>query len=226
MKLRGYFLTVVLMAIVALVTGCSQDKAILHARGNLTGEGDFLVVLTGEDGQRYLKDLIIYDTGNGKREVFRKDISHLNPWKLMVGDVDGDGKDEISIGVYKESPLHPVMAKRPFFYNFDGEDLVPKWRGSRLSRPFEDFHLFDIDNDQVMEVVGEEYLEDGRQVLNTYKWREFGFEGYKETQAVKSIQKVFTFEDRLHAIVGDDSGNARYYVEEMEDELEWREYRE
>lgn len=226
MKLWGYILTVVLMAIVTLVTGCSQDKAILHARGNLTGEGDFLVVLTGEDGQRYLKDLIIYDTGNGKREVFRKDISHLNPWKLMVGDVDGDGKDEISIGVYKESPLHPVMAKRPFFYNFDGEDLVPKWRGSRLSRPFEDFHLFDIDNDQVMEVIGEEYLEDGRQVLNTYKWREFGFEGYKETQAVKSIQKVFTFEDQLHAIVGDDSGNARYYVEEMEDGLEWREYRE
>lgn len=226
MKLSGYMLILILTVQILLLTGCHKDKALFHARGDLTGEEEFLVVLTGEDGQEYLKDLVIYDTQKGKKEVYRKDISYLNPWKLMVGDVDGDGVDEVSIGVYKKSPLHPVMAKRPFFYNFNGGDLVPKWRGSRLSRPFEDYFLFDFDKDQVMELVSIEYLEDGRQVLNSYKWREFGFEGYKETQAVKSIEKVFTFEDQLHAIIGEDSKNSRYFVEETEDRLEWREYHE
>jgi len=161
MKLLGHMSILILTVLMLLLTGCRQDKALFHARGDLTGEGEFLVVLTGEDGKEYLKDLIIYDTRSGKREVFRKDMSDLNPWKLMVGDVDGDGLDEISIGVYKESPLHPVMAKRPFFYNFNGEDLVPKWRGSRLSRPFEDYILFDLDKDRIMEVVSVEYLEEG-----------------------------------------------------------------
>ncbi len=226
MKLLGHMSILILTVLMLLLTGCRQDKALFHARGDLTGEGEFLVVLTGEDGKEYLKDLIIYDTRSGKREVFRKDMSDLNPWKLMVGDVDGDGLDEISIGVYKESPLHPVMAKRPFFYNFNGEDLVPKWRGSRLSRPFEDYILFDLDKDRIMEVVSVEYLEDGTQVLNSYKWREFGFEGYKETDAVKSIQKVFIFNDQLHAIIGEDLVNTRYFVEEAEEGLEWREYHE
>ncbi|MCR3956295.1 MAG: hypothetical protein NUK57_08335 [Gudongella sp.] len=226
MRLPGYILILILTVPMLPLTGCTKDKALFHARGDLTGQGEHMVVLTGEDGHEYLKDLIIYDTQNGKKEVFRKDISYLNPWKLMVGDVDGDGMDEISIGVYKESPLHPVMAKRPFFYNFNGEDLVPKWRGSRLSRPFEDYILFDFEKDQVMEIVSVEYLEDGTQLLNSYKWREFGFEGYKETEAVGSIEKVFVFQDQLHAIIAEDSINKRYFIEEMEDKLEWREYSE
>lgn len=226
MKLQGYILILILTVPMLLLTGCTKDKALFHARGDLAGQGELMVVLTGEDGHEYLKDLIIYDTHGGKKEVFRKDISYLNPWKLMVGDVDGDGMDDISIGVYKESPLHPVMAKRPFFYNFNGEDLVPKWRGSRLSRPFEDYILFDFEKDQVMELVSVEYLEDGTQLLNSYKWREFGFEGYKETEAVGSIEKVFVFQDQLHAIVAEDSKNKRYFIEEMEDKLEWREYSE
>lgn len=155
-----------------------------YAIGDIIGDGeDYLVGLI-------LNDVVIFELTDVFLEVYRKDYSHLNPWKITLGDVDGNGRDEISIGVYKESPLHPVMAKRPFIYSFIDGEMRPKWRGSRLSRPFTDYNFYDIDGDGVDELVSIEILEKGRNLINIYKWKGFGFEGFIESKDFEEIMDL------------------------------------
>ena len=108
-------------------------------------------------------------------QLLLKDMTPYKPWKIQFADVDGDGVLEICLGVMKESPLHPVMAKRLFIYNFD-LCLQPKWRGSRLSKPLVDFFFFK-NNKQKTYLISTESTFDGRQCLNAYFWDQFGFTG-------------------------------------------------
>lgn len=164
--------------------------------GKITGDGGYLVTLAGPRWKKYGKEMIIYSIEE-KKEVYRKDISHLNPWKIVIGDVDGDEIDDISIGVYKESPLHPVMAKRPFIYSYNEGNLEPKWRGSRLSKPFTDYTLYDVDGDGIDEIIAIEMLKDGRKVINTYKWKGFGFEGFLQSQSFQDIMDLTKEEEKV-----------------------------
>ena len=102
----------------------------------------------------------------------------LNIWKLCQGDLEGDGDPEIGLGVYKKSPHHQVMARRPFFYSLDEGNLKPKFRASRLSLPMEDFILYDIDKDGREEVVSIERRDDqyflaGYHYLNFHLSRDY-----------------------------------------------------
>jgi hypothetical protein len=142
----------------------------------------------------------------------------------MTGDVDGNGIDDIAIGVYKESPLHQVMAKRPFIYSFDGKAISPLWRGSRLSRPFEDFILYDLDGDGICEIIASEYLEDRGMVINSYKWRGFGFEGYLQSDDVQAIKSLDLKKGELLIEITDHNQNIKAKIFPGDEKLEWREY--
>lgn len=167
--------------------------------GNITEDNkDYLVVLTGGKWRKYGKEVVVFSLEEEKKEIYREDFSEFNPWKITIGDIDGDGKDEVSIGVYKKSPLHQVMAKRPFIYSFINGRLEPKWRGSRLSRPFIDYNFYDIDKDGIDEIVSIEILKDNRKLINTYKWKGFGFEGYLETKDYEDITKLIIKEDKIY----------------------------
>lgn len=218
-------LVVGLLLLFLFFSGYALEDTKAYSIAKLTDKDEeFLVVLTGRAWQEFGSEVIIYSLDGGRRELLRWDASWLNPWKLMTGDIDGDGIEEISIGVYKESPLHPVMAKRPFIYSFDGEQIVPKWRGSRLSRPFEDYLLYDIDKDGVCEIVASERLENGKMLLNSYKWRGFGFEGFKESKELDRIENLSNSDGRI-TFMGENQG--RKIKAELTlgiEGLEWREY--
>ena len=155
-----------------------------YATGNVIGDGEnYLVGLIEED-------IVILSLSEGFPQVYRKNYSHLKPWKIALGDVDGNGIDEISMGVYKESPLHPIMAKRPFIYSFIEGEMQPKWRGSRLSRPFIDYEFYDLDDDGIDELISIEILKEGRNIINAYKWKGFGFEGFIESEDFESISDL------------------------------------
>ncbi len=148
---------------------------------------DELLLLTGENEAIYGENLVILSFKDKIEEVFRRSFTNMNPWKVQSADVDGDGHMEIAVGVYKKAKFHPVMAKRPFLYDFDGTSLSPKWRGSRLSRPFDDYIFADIDGNGKDEIVAIEFLSNGRKVVNTYYWKGFGFEGMGESPEYEDI---------------------------------------
>lgn len=175
-----------------------KEKVKDYAIGNINEDNnEYLVVLTGPRWKKFGNEIIIFSLKD-KKEIYREDFSEFNPWKVITGDIDGDGKDEISIGVYKKSPFHQVMAKRPFIYSFEHGKLEPKWRGSRLARPFIDYNFYDIDGDNVEEIISVEILENNRNVINTYKWKGFGFEGHLESKDYEDIKELTIEDGEVH----------------------------
>lgn len=166
---------------------CIFSNSISDIDNDLTDE---ILLITGRKGEDYGESLIILTLNQGVQEKFNQSLSELNPWKVQTADIDGDGIKEISISVYKKSKFHPVMAKRPFLYNWNGRDITPKWRGSRLSRPFEDYIFSDIDRDGLDELLSVELLRDGSKVISLYKWTGFGFELIAESDRYPDILDI------------------------------------
>lgn len=192
------FLGVTLIFLISLFFVVSSHELVLDEKiGDINGDNkNEKIILKKKIFNKYGSEVIIYSI-DGK-EIYREDFSDLKPWKIALGDVDGDGINEISIGVYKEALFHPVMAKRPFVYNFIEDSLRPKWRGSRLSKPFTDYIFYDIDTDTVDELIAIEILDSGDNVINTYKWKGFGFESFVQSNNYKSIFNIYEKDGLVH----------------------------
>lgn len=202
-----------------IVENYIKDGIKEYAIGDINGNSEQeLVILSGKKSAEYGNDVIIFSVNNNIKEIGRKDFKGANPWKLVIGDIDGDGLEEISVGVYKESPFHPLMAKRPFVYSFVESSLQPKWRGSRLARPFTDYLFYDIDGDGVDEIVAIEILENNKKLINTYKWKGFGFEGYLESQAYDDILELEVIED-LYITIKEGKSSYRGLIKLKEDNI-------
>ncbi|MDY0235025.1 MAG: VCBS repeat-containing protein [Gudongella sp.] len=189
--------------------------------GNLIKNEKYSVELIKAKNEEYANKMVIKSLENNK-DSFTKDISDLNVWKLEVGDIDGDGIDEVALGVYRESPLHPIVAKRPYIYTFNGEELIPKWRGSRLSRPFVDFVFYDIDNDGWDEIISIEILKDSAYIINSYKWKGFGFEGYLESKELQTIPKFHIEDNYVYIETTGEEEYLKLEINKENEELEWR----
>jgi hypothetical protein len=97
------------------------------------------------------------------------------PWKLLVADVDGDGANEIIVGVYKATRYFPKPHNCLFIYGWKGKRGFPKWLGSTLSKPFTDFTFADLNRDGHKELIALEKGRDGKQSVAVYSWNGFGF---------------------------------------------------
>jgi hypothetical protein len=111
---------------------------------------------------------------NGKL-LWQGVTTRWKPWKLMVADVDGDGKSEIILGVYKATRFFPKPHNCLFIYGWDGRRVFPKWLGSSLSKPFTDFTFADFNGDGQDELVALETRRDALQSVAVYSWNGFGF---------------------------------------------------
>lgn len=149
-----------------------------------------LLVVEGDGRSFYGTRLVVLNYKDRLNKRYEREFKELNPWKVQTSDVDGDGRKEIALGVYKESYFHPVMAKRPFLYLWNREDIVPMWRGSRLSRPFDDYIFYDLDDDKTDELIAIERLQDGKSVINAYKWAGFGFESIAESSPYPDVLRI------------------------------------
>jgi len=97
---------------------------------------------------------------------------------------------EVCIGVWKKTLFYPEYDNRLFIYSWNGENLFPKWLGSRLSLPFFDFTFRDLNGDGIDELIALERQRNGLNRLLSYKWQGFGFEGYKLLKENLKEQKI------------------------------------
>lgn len=97
------------------------------------------------------------------------------PWKLQIADVDGDGQSEIVVGVYKSTKFFPKPHNCLFIYSWANGKGAPKWLGSSLSRPFNDFIFADFDGRSGDELAALETTRTGSKSLSFYRWNGFGF---------------------------------------------------
>jgi hypothetical protein len=173
-----------------------------------------LLAIEGDDKVFYGHKLVMLSYNNELKKSYEREFEELNPWKVQTCDVDGDHRREIALGVYKEASFHPVMAKRPFLYHWDKGDIVPMWRGSRLSRPFEDYIFFDIDSDEKDEIIAIERLQDGKSLINAYRWAGFGFESIAESMPYEDILKlVRQYDGRESLLVQVKEGRQQPWIE-------------
>jgi hypothetical protein len=140
------------------------------------------VIVTDLDGDRQVERVVLQadrdpsvSVWRGNRCLWRGVPRRWKPWKLATADVDGDGRREIVVGVHKATRYFPRPHNCLFIYGFDGRTVRPKWLGSSLSRPFEDFAFANLDGDRAEKLVSVEITRRGTRCLVVYSWNGFGF---------------------------------------------------
>lgn len=161
---------VLILLLATCVAGATTDRTSpLSLETDLDGDGLKESIRLDKESDPSLS------VRRGGRVLWRGVPALWKPWKLMVADVDGDGRREIIVGVYKSTRFFPKPHNCLFVYAWDGRGAQPKWLGSSLSRPFIDFAFADTDEDGEEELAAIEIKRDGRLCLTLYSWNGFGF---------------------------------------------------
>ena len=143
-----------------------QDKGQLSQAFELQKENDSLYWLVATGG----------DKANGWRLAYPV-------YQFQTGDVNGDGSQDMMVGVIKKTRFYP-MGKRLFiFKQIDGTNkkgeickkVRPMWLGSKLGGILEDFRfLAPAEGDSMGRIRALESTTDSLYVVSDYKWSGFG----------------------------------------------------
>jgi hypothetical protein len=103
----------------------------------------------------------------------------ISEWKINYktyrfdcADVDGDGTDDILLGVIKVTRFDTVKRKRIFIFKLVEGCIRPLWLGSKVSQPLEDFKVIKDGAKNVVRTI--EVEENGNFLVAEYKWKGFG----------------------------------------------------
>ncbi|MBP7865161.1 MAG: CapA family protein [Acidobacteria bacterium] len=136
----------------------------------------YAILEDGSTGAGGRLAVIPLDPGPGRFETPLLDAHEgFNPWKVRRADVDGDGEPEVLLGVFKPARYDPEPARRLFVYAREGNAVYPKWFGSRLALPLEDFEVDGKEPDGREALQVEERRGDGSLRTARYVWDGFGF---------------------------------------------------
>jgi hypothetical protein len=186
---------VFILLLTTCVSGATPDRtSFVSLESDLDGDGRREQIRLSKESDPALS------VSHGGRVLWKGVPARWQPWKLAVADVDGDGRLEIIVGVYKSTRYFPVPHNCLFIYSWDGREARPKWLGSALSRPFVDFAFVEVDGNAGQELAAMERKRDGRWRLALYSWNGFGFTldwqggDWKEARLIKAAKEGITIE--------------------------------
>ncbi|MES2733741.1 MAG: FG-GAP repeat protein [Bacteroidota bacterium] len=109
-------------------------------------------------------------------------------YQLQHGDVNGDGIEDIAVGVIKTTRFDSIKRKRLFIFKlFDGY-IRPLWLGSRVAQPLEDFRVIVQKPFTAIRTIEKE--RDGSYLMAEYRWRGFGLEFQQYLQRNTSLSEA------------------------------------
>ena len=186
-KKRRFIIGIAGAAFCLAVSAVISIWPVSRCSADLDGDGaDDKLIVTRKFASRYGRELVIW-TAAGK-SVY--DMKELMPLKVQAADIDGDGQKEISVMVYKKTRLDSEYKVRPFFYDWHPEGLSPRWLGSRLARPFDDFIFADMNGDRAEELIAIEKTPEGGRLINAYRWSDFGFTSIGQSAEFDDVNKI------------------------------------
>lgn len=162
----------VVLALLALAAACAPAvTAPLALRADVDGDGEAERLLAYIRDDRRMGVLSVESSVRWGSQPYAL-------WGVRAGDLDGDGSDEVLLGVWSRVRRHaePEPHRTVWVLGWDGGQLVERWRGSALARPLVDFGARDADGDGRAELLALERSRD-RCRLAAYRWTGFGFAG-------------------------------------------------
>lgn len=185
--MKKYGIIIVVIFIVGLLVNISVFHLSVNDVNGKTCEIKFFKKIY----ERYPNRVSI----NGKIHIY-KDRYTLNVWKAETGVVTDEGVENVVLGVYNKSPFHQELEKRVFVYIVKDDELRPRYRASKLSTPFDDFVLYDVEGDGVMEIVTLDNIK-GMNSISAYKLKKMTI--YREyfSKSYESLSEL-NVNDGLH----------------------------
>lgn len=117
---------------------------------------------------RYCLSIHNLKTG-GKDRIF----TPYEVFTMETGDINGDGRTDICLGITKPTPFDSVLKKRLFIFQIDKDYIRPLWLSSRLVKPLEDFRVI-THKDSASTVLTIEKDKKHSYSVNEYRWASFG----------------------------------------------------
>lgn len=129
---------------------------------------------------------------------------HPHITDLQVGDIDGDGRDEVILGLTQRSKLDVRTGRRLYVYAVGVSGVfAPRWRGSGLSRPFLRFWLLPTNSGCDLVALEKDDLPENRQYdwLSIYRWNGFGLRRLWDTPVRGFVNGLRTGQDAHGSLV-------------------------
>ena len=97
-------------------------------------------------------------------------------YRFQTGDINGDGRTDVLVGVIKSTRYDPQVARRLFIFKvYKDRYIRPLWMGSRLSHPLVDFRFVHIDGQPRVLTIERDTTPE-RYLMAVYRWRSFGLD--------------------------------------------------
>ncbi|MBO9596470.1 MAG: hypothetical protein J7559_01420 [Cohnella sp.] len=184
-------LTIVAISIgIALIVSAVRDKRSKVDEAREDGIRYAIVSMTGDQAFGDRLEIERQHSDGRWQRVYENDFKDLKPWKIEIGDIDGDDRKELLIAVNKPTHFDAEHRNRMFIFNFEGGKLVKKWTGSQLAGDWRTFRVGDLLPIPGDELIFIERLEGNKERIGVYYWLDFGFVRVADSEPYDPIESI------------------------------------